>query len=333
MNSLRAVVPGLAACLAAAVASVAVNTVVPIASPLLVAILAGVAWRTVRGTTAGWGPGVGIASRRLLRAGIVLLGLQVSLVTVAGLGAATLALVATAVGVTFAATAWLGRRLGLGAEQSLLVAAGFSICGAAAVAAAEGVTDSDEEEVATAVALVVVFGTGMIVALPLLVALLGLTPTVAGVWIGASTHEVAQVVAAAGLVGAEALAVAVTVKLARVALLAPVMGVLAVRERRRLRRLPGGEGGDIRLPPAVPLFVVGFLVAMAARTTGLIPEPALAALGHGQQLMLAAAMFALGLGVDLRALAAVGRRPLALGAVATLLIGAIGLVGAVAIGE
>ena len=264
-------------------------------------------------------------------AAVSLAVMQVSLVTVAGLGPATLALVATAVGVTFAATAWLGRRLGLGAEQSLLVAAGFSICGAAAVAAAEGVTDSDEEEVATAVALVVVFGTGMIVALPLLAALLGLTPTVAGVWIGASTHEVAQVVAAAGLVGAEALAVAVTVKLARVALLAPVMGVLALRERRRLRRLPGGSG-DVRLPPALPLFVVGFLAAIAARTTGLIPEPALAVLGHAQQLLLAGAMFALGLGVDLRALATVGRRPLVLGAAATLLIGAIGLAGAVAIG-
>ncbi len=331
MNFLRAIAPGLAACLAAAVASVAVNTVVPIASPLLVAILAGVAWRTARGTTASWAPGVGLAGRQLLRVGIVLLGLQVSLLTVAGLGPATLVLVATAVGVTFAATAWLGRRLGLGAEQSLLVAAGFSICGAAAVAAAEGVTDSDDEEVATAVALVVVFGTGMIVALPLLAALLGLTPTVAGVWIGASTHEVAQVVAAAGLVGAEALAVAVTVKLARVALLAPVMGVLAVRERRRLRRLPGGSG-DVRLPPALPLFVVGCLAAMAARTTGLIPEPALAALGHVQQLLLAAALFALGLGVDLRALVAVGRRPLVLGAAATLLIAAVGLAGAVAIG-
>lgn len=331
MTSFRAAIPGLAACLAAAVASVAVSRVVPLASPLLVAILAGVAWRTARGTTASWAPGVGVAGRQLLRAGIVLLGLQVSLVTVASLGPATLTLVAAAVGVTFATTAWLGLRLGLGAEQSLLVAAGFSICGAAAVAAAEGVTDSDEEEVATAVALVVVFGTGMIVALPLLAAVLELTPTAAGLWIGASTHEVAQVVAAAGLVGAETLGVAVTVKLARVALLAPVMGVLAGRERRRLRTLPGAGARDLRLPPVAPLFVVGFLAAMAARTVGLVPESALTVLGQVQQLLLAAAMFALGLGVDLRALATVGRRPLLLGAAATLLIGSIGLAGAVAI--
>ncbi|CAL8972855.1 hypothetical protein TESS_TESS_02595 [Tessaracoccus sp. O5.2] len=331
MTSFRAAIPGLAACLAAAVASVAVSRVVPLASPLLVAILAGIAWRTARGTTASWASGVGVAGRQLLRVGIVLLGLQVSLLTVAGLGPATLVLVATAVGVTFAATAWLGRRLGLGAEQSLLVAAGFSICGAAAVAAAEGVTDSDKEEVATAVALVVVFGTGMIVALPLLAAVLELTPTAAGLWIGASTHEVAQVVAAAGLVGAESLGVAVTVKLARVALLAPVMGVLAGRERRRLRTLPGAGARDLRLPPVVPLFVVGFLAAMAARTVGLVPESALTVLGQVQQLLLAAAMFALGLGVDLRALATVGRRPLLLGATATLLIGSIGLAGAVAI--
>lgn len=327
----RDVLPGITACLVAAAAAVALNRVVPIASPLLLAIVAGVIWRTARGTTHSWAPGVAVAGRQLLRAGIVLLGFQVSLVTVLALGPATLALVTAAVGVTFIATARLGRRLGLGASQSLLVAAGFSICGAAAVAAAEGVTDSDDEEVATAVALVVVFGSAMIVALPVLASLLGVGPATAGIWIGTSTHEVAQVVAAAELVGSEALGVAITVKLARVMLLAPVMAVLAGLERRRLRGLPGATGSEVRLPPAVPLFVVGFLAAMVVRTTGLLPAAVLAGLGQVQQLLLAAAMFALGLGVDLRALATVGRAPLRLGAVATLLITAIGLGGAVLI--
>ncbi|MGO2112489.1 MAG: YeiH family protein [Pseudoclavibacter sp.] len=354
---LRAIAPGLLACLAAAAISLGVSRLVPNLSPLLVAIVLGVVWRNVAPVPAALAAGVEVSAKKLLRTGIVLLGIQVSLDAVLGLGPWTILLVGAAVAVTFVATMLIGRALGIPLSQRILIAAGFSICGAAAVAAAEGVTEAKREQVALAVALVVVFGTLMIAALPLASALVGLDEFAAGIWIGASTHEVAQVVAAGGLVGGTALATAVTVKLARVVLLAPVMAVLAIARRRaiaaearaeaaRAQDAPAvcavgaggaGEADSLgpaaapKLPPIVPLFIVGFIAAMLVRTTGMVPDAVLSFASIVQQVVLSAAMFALGLGVHVRGLLRVGGRSLVLAALATLLIAGIGLAGALLI--
>lgn len=153
-------------------------------------------------------------------------------------------LVVVAAVATFFATPWAGRLMGIGLAQRLLIAAGFSVCGAAAVAGAEGVTKAKEEETATAIAMVVLFGTLMIPLVPFLGGLLGTPDEVLGMWIGASTHEVAQVVAAGGTIGGGALAVAVTVKLARVITLAPIIAGISVYMRRQ-----GPQGGSKK--PAV----------------------------------------------------------------------------------
>lgn len=137
--------------------------------------------------------------------GIVLLGLQLLLSDVLALGPGVIALVVGVVGVTFAATLAIGRALRLPWDLTALVASGFSICGAAAVAAADSVVRARREMATTAIGLVVLFGTLMIPLMPLLTGALGLDERTAGLWIGASTHEVAQVVAAGGLVGGAAL--------------------------------------------------------------------------------------------------------------------------------
>ena len=123
-------------------------------------------------------------------------------------------------------TVFLGKLLRIPAGLTLLIACGFSICGAAAVAGAAGVTDPNderEEDTVTAVALVVIFGTLMIGLVPLASHLFSLGSEAAGMWAGGSTHETAQVVAADGIIGSGALGVAVIVKLARVLLLAPIV--------------------------------------------------------------------------------------------------------------
>ena len=336
--------PGLAACLALGVVAVLTATAVrpwaPALSPLLLAILAGLAWRNLAPVPERLAPGVAFAAKPVLRAGIVLLGLQLLLSEVLALGPGVIGLVVGVVGATFAATLAIGRALRLPWDLTALVASGFSICGAAAVAAADSVVRARREMAATAIGLVVLFGTLMIPLMPLLTGALGLDERAAGLWIGASTHEVAQVVAAGGLVGGTALSVAVTVKLARVVMLAPVMTALAWRQRRRDAAGAGagigagaeaGEGADgapAARPPLVPWFVVGFLVAVLVRATGWLPEPVLEATTLVQQLLLATAMAALGLGVRLRSIAAVGPRPLVLGAASTAVAVAVGGTGA-----
>lgn len=128
---------------------------------------------------------------------------------------------------------------------------------------------------------------------------------------------------------------AVTVKLARVLTLAPIMAGLSIYLRRREGRREGaGEGGtrQVRRPPLVPLFVLGFIAMMALRTTGLLPEPVLAGTQILQTLLLSAAMFALGLGVHVRSLLRVGFRPVLLGAASTVVILATSLGGIAVLG-
>ena len=178
-------------------------------------------------------PGLRTAARRVLRAGIVLVGFRLSLREVAQLGPRSLAAVCIVVAVTFIGIRWLGRAFGLGRGLSLLVATGYAICGASAIAAVEPFADATEEEAAYAVALVTLCGSAAIVTLPLLGRLLGLSNVQFGSWVGASVHDVGQVVAAASGHGPQALSTAVVVKLTRVLLLAPMLTAIAIGARRR----------------------------------------------------------------------------------------------------
>lgn len=306
-------------CLAVAVAGMVVNHYVPLLSPLLVALVLGILAGNLLPLPDVLRPGLLYAAKPLLRLGIVLLGLQISFGAVWALGLPLLGVVVAATFLTFLFTTVLARRLGLRPELGLLVAAGCSICGAAAIAGMNGAVDAEEEDVASAVGIITFFGLLAIPAVPLLSGALRLPPEVFGAWSGASIHEVAQVVAAAGTVGGAALSVAVIVKLTRVLLLAPmVAGVTALNRRR-------AEDGT--RPPLVPLFVLGFLVAVAIRSFVPVPPPVLDGVKLAQTLLLALAMFALGAGVHLRNLVTTGGRTIVTGAAATVFISAVSLAG------
>ncbi|MEV0262201.1 putative sulfate exporter family transporter [Streptomyces sp. NPDC050617] len=260
-------------------------------------------------------PGLSFAGKRLMRVGIVLLGLKLSLHDVLGIGWATVVMVLAVVTATFFGTLWLGRRIGLRGDQPLLIATGYSICGASAIGAVSEVTGSDEEDVATSVALVTLCGTLAIAVLPLLHHPLGLDGTQFGRWVGASVHDVGQVVATAQTAGPSALGEAVLVKLMRVALLAPLVAAVALAVRRRKRydeRAADGAASGKR-PTIVPLFVLGFLAMVALRSTGQVPGGAIDAAQDAQELLLAAALFGLGSAVHLPTLVRTGGRVAALG--------------------
>lgn len=322
--SLRSsLLPGLALSIGVAVVAQVIAPFIPGVSALIIAIVVGVTLANTVSVPQSFAPGTDFAAKKLLRAGIVLLGLQLVLGDILALGAPMLLVVVCVVGGGIFGTIALGKLLKVDPRLSVLIACGFSICGAAAVAAAAGVTDPEdehEENTITAVALVVIFGTLMIAALPAAALLLGLSDHDAGLWAGASIHEIAQVVAAGGVLGGGALTVAVIVKLARILMLAPVMAVLGARERLR-------GAADAKRPPLVPLFVIGFLALVLVRSVVPLPELVLDAGSILQTTLLSAAMFALGTGVKVRKLLHVGARPFALAALATLLVAAIALGG------
>ena len=266
---------------------------------------------------------LGALTKKLLRLGIVLLGFSVSFASITALGLPLIAVVAVGLVGTLVFTTWLGRRMGLSAPRALLIGTGFSICGASAIAGMEETARADEEDVTVAIAMVTLFGTLALVALPLLQGPLGLTDVQFGMWAGATVHEVGQVVAAASPAGAAVVATAVVVKLTRVVMLAPVVAVVSILQGMT-SPAPAEQG---RRTPLVPLFVLGFLACVALRSTGVVPASVLDAIGNVQVAALGAALFGMGCSVKIASLFKGSRAVMVVSTVGTLFIGAVTLAG------
>lgn len=289
-----------------------VASAIPSTSPLLWGMLIGLASAPLFRRLPTNGTGMAFASRTLLRAGVALLGLQVSLDELVALGPSALAICVATPLITFAVTLWVAPRVKVPRDLGLLLAMGTAVCGASAIVAANTAIRAREDAVSYAIAIVTLIGTVAMVLVPLVGQhVLGLSPREVGLWAGASLQEVGQVTAAGAAVSAAALEVATLVKLGRVALLVPLVALTS-----RLAEDPRGAR-----PSAVPV-VPGFLVAFAlfALVRTLVPlEPEWIDLAHLLSTgLLTIALVAVGLQVDLRALRTRGHRPVALGLISWL---------------
>ena len=262
--------------------------------------------------------GLALSSRRLLRVGIVLLGLQLSIQNIAGLGWITVLAIVVLVAVSFVLCWLIARAFRLERDQAVLFAAGFSICGVSAVGAMSAARGSDPKDTGTPTALVMLYGTLAIVVLPALAPVLGLDHVQFGHWVGASVHDVGQVVATAQIIGTAALAAAVVVKLTRVLMLAPMVALASLQTRRR-----GTASG--KQPAVVPLFILGFLAFVAVRSFLPVPSEVLAVANILQSVLLAMALFGIGASLRLEKLARSGLRGLAAGLVSWVALLGLGL--------
>jgi uncharacterized integral membrane protein (TIGR00698 family) len=318
-SALSALLPGIALAAAIAATSIGIRAVIGISalSPLILSIIIGMLVRNTLSLPAAIEPGIGFSLKRILRLGIILLGLQVTVAQILSLGGTALAIVALTLATTFVAIRLAGRALGVDRQLTDLIAAGTSVCGASAVIAANTVIRGRQEHVAYAVACVTLFGSISMLAYPLLAAPLGLDERAYGLWSGATIHEVAQVVAASFQAGDVAGQFGTISKLARVVLLAPLVMTLALALRSQTHDAHTGS-----VP--MPWFVLGFVAMMAVNSVVEIP----ADLGKGitivTNFLLSMALAAMGLQANIAKLKAEGWRPLALGAFGWLFIAAFG---------
>ena len=285
-------------------------------SPLILAILVGIAFHNLVGTPAIAKTGVAFSMRRVLRFGIILLGFQLTVSQIIEVGQSGFLIIAATLTVTFLFTVWMGRLLGVERKLAQLIAAGTSICGASAVIAANTVTNGDDEDVAYAVACVTIFGSIAMFAYPLLPTILNLDPHAYGLWSGASIHEIAQVVAAAFQYGKTAGEFGTIAKLSRVMLLAPVVIVLGWIASRKTT--PHPRTSSTR--PPMPWFLLGFMAVVGLNSLISIPADGRAGIAAVTTFLLSIALAAMGLETDIRKLTARGVRPALLGALAFLFI-------------
>jgi len=309
--------PGLVLTTVVAAAAFALRQVpgVGVLSPMILAILLGIVFHNIIGTPSWAKAGVTFSLRRVLRAAIILLGLQLTITQVIEVGGRGLLIIAATLVATFVFTVWAGRLLGVERKLAQLIAAGTSICGASAVIATNTVTSAQDEDVAYAVACVTVFGSIAMFVYPLLPGLLHLDPQAYGLWSGASIHEIAQVVAAAFQGGQKAGEFGTVAKLSRVMLLAPTVIALGLLARQSSTS-PAANAA--RAP--MPWFVLGFILLVGVNSLVAIPAEIRAVIVAVTTFMLSVALAAMGLETDIIKLRAKGLRPALLGALAFLFI-------------
>lgn len=320
----RPLLPGLVASLIAVALALAVHWLIPVLPAMTIAVVLGILAANLPGISIPMfgvlRPGLNAAGKHLMRAGIVLLGLKLVLNDLLGLGWQTLAVIAGVVLLSFGGTWALGKLFRLPGDAPLLIATGFSICGASAIGAMAAVRGTKQRDTVLPVALVTLCGTLAIGVLPLLIAPLGLSPLHFGQWVGASVHDVGQVVATAQTAGAGALAAAILIKLTRVIMLAPIVAGASLLERRNRNSATGG-----RLPPIIPLFVLGFLAMIALSSTGWLPGSVREAGSVAQDIALGAALFGLGSAIRVRDLLGSGLRAVGMALLSWLLVAVLGL--------
>jgi uncharacterized integral membrane protein (TIGR00698 family) len=306
-------------------------------SAIMMAIILGIIVRNTITLPASFQPGIRFGLVRVLRLGIVLLGIRLSLGEVGAIGLQSLPVIIGAVASALLIVTYLSRRLGLSGKLGTLLAVGTSICGATAIVATAPTIAAKDDEVAYAVACVTLFGVVAMLVYPFAAHWMFSGDTFkAGLFMGTSVHETAQV-AGAGLVyqqyysNPQALDVATVTKLVRnlgMLVIIPLMSILYHRSSSEGTEAP-------KWWTMIPLFVVGFACMSLLRTVGdmgdlafgfLPPETWKEIVGVTKEvaeICLAIAMAAVGLGTSIRGLASIGLKPLAMGLVAALLVGGV----------
>ena len=316
VGRITSLLPGILVCLAVTLAALAVQALEeratghPYVEALVIAILLGIALRTLWSPGERFRAGIAFSAKQVLELAVTLLGASISLGAIVASGTSLLVGIVATVVLAIVASYAICRVLGLPARMAILVACGNAICGNSAIAAVAPVIGADSKDVVAAIAFTAVLGVLMVLGLPLFIPLVGLSEHQYGTLAGLTVYAVPQVLAATVPVGILATQVGTLVKLVRVLMLGPVVVAFSFIAPYLPAEgaSPKGKPGRLGFFKLVPWFILGFLVLATLRSLGLVPGAASQPITRLAGLLTVVSMAALGLGVDVRVLARVGGR-------------------------
>lgn len=289
---------------------------------LVIAIILGMVWRSLFTLQQDLQPGVTFSSKKLLRAGVILLGMRLNLADIYHAG--TSVFVIATINIVFALLVVYGltRLFGVEKRLGILTACGTAICGAAAVVAIAPQIKAKEEEMAVGAATVALLGTIFTLIYTGLYSFLNLSEKGYGVFAGGTLHEIAHVIAAAAVGGDAAVDLAVIVKLTRVALLVPVALIIGWIVQRQDK-----ESKEKKLSLSiVPWFILGFIAMSAFNTLGGVSEAVADSIVNIAYLLIGMAMAGLGLGVKISTFRKLGMKAFVAGFIGSVLLSVLGYV-------
>jgi uncharacterized integral membrane protein (TIGR00698 family) len=312
-------------------------------SPVTIAVLLGLVLRNTVGVPKVYEAGLRLCLKTVLRLGIVILGLTLSVKAIGHEVVAGVPVIICCIATALILVTFVNRALGLPKRLGTLIAVGTSICGVTAIVATAPIIDAEEDETAYAVACITIFGLLALITYPFLAHELFPTPAQAGTFLGTAIHDTSQV-AGAGLAYAQqykadaAMKTAITVKLVRnlcMSLLIPLMAILYHRSESK----PGAKKISQKWHQVIPLFVIAFVLmacirslgdAGGAKAFGLIPQSQWKLVDANAKFfapwLLATALGAVGLGTGLAKLKVLGIKPFSVGFAAALSVGAVSCV-------
>jgi uncharacterized integral membrane protein (TIGR00698 family) len=310
-----ALIPGIVLCGGVTIVSLGAQWIEerffahPYVEALVIAILLGMAIRAAWQPSERWLSGIAFSAKQLLEVAVMLLGASVSFAAIAASGFLLVGAIAGTVVIMLAVSYGLSRMLSLPVKLSILIACGNSICGNSAIAAVAPVIGANGDDVASSISFTAILGVLMVLGLPLLIPLLGLSATQYGILAGLTVYAVPQVLAATVPAGIVSTQIGTLVKLVRVLMLGPiVVGLSLVAARRRKRHADHTKAVPISPFKLVPWFIIGFLVLAALRSFQLVPDLAITPITKTASILTVLSMAALGLGVDVRVLSTLGGR-------------------------
>lgn len=215
-----------------------------------------------------WQPGIKFAACTILKLGIVLLGVKITLEQIIQIGGLPIVSVSALVGLSVGGGFLIARALKLPTFHAVLTAGAVSICGASAAMAVRSVLPASKDNdchLAMTIFGVTVLSTLAMIAYPYLAQAFGFDEAAAGAWLGLTIHNVAQAVGAGFIVSEDAAATATMFKLLRVACLAPVVVIIALM----LRQVPKSKTENVKAPPILPGFLILFLIMIGLNSLGI----------------------------------------------------------------
>ncbi|QPQ33811.1 YeiH family protein [Lysinibacillus sp. JNUCC-52] len=289
---------------------------------LVIAIILGMAWRAAFSVPDAWQTGISFSSKKLLRFGIILLGMRLNLADIYHAGAGVFLIAFINLVFALFVVYGLTKVFNVDKKLGILTACGTAICGAAAVVAIAPQIKANEKETAVGAAIVALLGTVFTLVYTLLYSIFGLTPTQYGIFAGGTLHEIAHVIAAAAAGGDEAVDMAVIVKLTRVALLVPVAIVIGIMYQRRDKE----QGGKAFSLSIIPWFILGFLVMSGINSLGIVPPAVAQTLVSCAYILIAMAMAGLGLNVEIKTFKQLGIKAFIAGLIGSVCLSVVGYI-------
>jgi uncharacterized integral membrane protein (TIGR00698 family) len=313
---------GLAAGVAAAAFGLA-QVLPPTLGPVLIAVVLGLLAGNLTTLPPGMASGLDVASKRVLRIGVVLLGARLTVADVASIGGPAVGVVVLCMTAAFLTVAVASRVAGVPPRLAVLIGVGTAVCGNSAIVATSPIIEAEDREISFAVATITIFGTAALLLFPVLAMLVEMPERVFGFWAGLSINDTSQVVAAGAAYSAEALEVATVVKLVRNAFMAPLILLIAWWAAR------GAASGraDVRgsALKAFPLFLLGFLALAGLRSLGVLSDELAADFGTAATVLITVAIAAVGCSTRIDQLRQVGIRPFLVGFGAAVTLALVGL--------